>query len=93
LGGRHHARLMALPGDIEELARAEVHEPELPEELRTFARIEGLMGQEHALLLIPAEKRTDRERRLLKAVTAELDRIVEKLKERSEPRRPSRSDA
>jgi hypothetical protein len=51
------------------------------------------MGQEHALLLIPAEKRTDRERRLLKAVTAELDRIVEKLKERSEPRRPSRSDA
>jgi hypothetical protein len=78
---------MALPGDIEELARAGIHEPELPEELKTFARIEGLLGQEHALLHIPAEKRTDRERRVLKAVTAELDRIVEKLKERPSPAR------
>jgi hypothetical protein len=73
---------MAQPGDIEALARAAADEPELPEELKAFARIEGLIGQEHALLLVPAAKRTDRERRLLKAVTAELDRIVEKLKER-----------
>jgi hypothetical protein len=73
---------MGQPGDIEALARAAADEPELPDELKTYARIEGLMGQEHALLLIPAAKRTDRERRLLEAVTAELDRIAEKLKER-----------
>jgi hypothetical protein len=73
---------MVHPADPEALVRAAADEPELPEELRTFARIEGLLGQEHALLLIPAKKRTARERRLLKAVTAELDRIVEKLKER-----------
>ena len=78
---------MAQPSEIEALARAAADEPELPEELETFARIEGLIGQEHALLLIPAAKRTDRERRLLQAVTAELDRIVEKLKER--PVRPA----
>ncbi|MGZ6582296.1 MAG: hypothetical protein ACXVFE_15130, partial [Gaiellaceae bacterium] len=52
------------------LARAAGAEPALPEELEAFARIEGLMGQEHALLLVPAAKRTDRERRLLDAVTA-----------------------
>jgi hypothetical protein len=78
------ARAMAQPSDIEALA---ANEPELPEALEAFARIEGLMGQEHALLLIPAAKRTDRERRLLEAVTAELDRIVEKLEER--PVRPA----
>ncbi|MGZ4376430.1 MAG: hypothetical protein ACXVR9_16860 [Gaiellaceae bacterium] len=78
---------MSLPGDIQALARAAAAEPALPEELEAFARIEGLMGQEHALLLVPAAKRTDRERRLLDAVTAELDRIVEKLKER--PVRPA----
>lgn len=74
------ARAMAQPSDVEALA---AKEPELPEELEAFARIEGLMGQEHALLSVPEEKRTDRERRLLEAVTAELDRIVEKLKERA----------
>ena len=78
---------MSHPGDIQALARAAAAEPELPEELETFARIEGLLGQEHALLLAPAAKRTDRECRLLDAVTAELDRIVEKLKER--PVRPA----
>ena len=78
------ARALAQPSDIEALARAD---DELPEELEAFARIEGLMGQEHALLSVPEAKRTDRERRLLGAVTAELDRIVEKLKER--PVRPA----
>ena len=78
---------MAQPADIEALVRGAADEPELPEELEPFARIEGLVGQEHALLLIPATERTDRERRLLGAVSAELDRIVEKLKER--PVRPA----
>ena len=78
---------MAQPGEIEALVRAAADEPALPEEPEAFARIEGLMGQGHALLLVPAAKRTDRERRLLGAVTAELDRIVEKLKER--PVRPA----
>jgi hypothetical protein len=80
-------RPMSQPGDIHALARAALAEPALPEELEAYARIEGLIGQEHALLLVPATKRLDRERRLLDAVTAELDRVVEKLKER--PVRPA----
>jgi hypothetical protein len=73
---------MTQPGDIHATARAAAAEPALPEDLEAYARIEGLMGQEHALLLIPAAQRTDHERRLLDAVTAELDRIGEKLKQR-----------
>jgi hypothetical protein len=78
---------MSNSGDIRAAALAAAAEPALPEELEAFARIEGLVGQEHALLLVPAAKRSAREHRLLDAVTAELDRIADKLKQR--PVRPA----
>jgi hypothetical protein len=53
--------------------------PELPEKLRVFARIENLVGQEDALLRIPAAERTREQHDLLHAIGAELDRVLEKL--------------
>jgi hypothetical protein len=48
-----------------------------------FARIEGLIGEEHALLLIPAKDRKEQERDRLRLLTEELDRIWEQLLERA----------
>jgi hypothetical protein len=56
--------------------------PELPEKLRVFARIEDLVGQEDALLRIPAAERTREQHDLLQAIGAELDRVAEKLRAR-----------
>jgi hypothetical protein len=58
--------------------------PSLPDELRLFARLEGLVGQEHALLSIPAHERTSEQHDLLRAITAELDRLWAYLQERAE---------
>jgi Protein of unknown function (DUF2630) len=58
--------------------------PALPDDLRLFARLEGLVGQEAALLAIPADRRTDGERDRLRAITVELDRMWERLRERAE---------
>jgi hypothetical protein len=55
-----------------------------PPEAGLFARIEGLVGQEQALLLIPAEKRTDHQHERLRSIAEELDRAWEKLRERAE---------
>ena len=55
----------------------------LPEELKLFARIEGLVGEEAALLAIPLEERRREEHERLRAISAELDRIFETLRERS----------
>jgi hypothetical protein len=58
---------------------------ELPEE-GLFARIEGLVGQEDALLRIPARERTEEQHDRLRSIGAELDRAFEKLRERAERR-------
>ena len=55
----------------------------LPDDLRLFARLENLIGQERALLAIPQGKRTAGQHRLLGEITAELDRLAEKLHERA----------
>jgi hypothetical protein len=64
--------------------------PRTPQELRrdhhelgVFARIEGLLGEEEALLLIPAHQRKQHEHDRLRAVTEELDRIWERLRDRA----------
>jgi uncharacterized membrane protein len=49
----------------------------------TFARIEGLVGQEHALLRIPVSERTKEQHELLRTIGEELDRIWDKLRERT----------
>jgi hypothetical protein len=56
--------------------------PERPD-ASLFARIEGLVGEEDALLLIPARERTGEQDDRLRVVGDELDRIWEKLRERA----------
>lgn len=57
-----------------------------PPELGLFARIEGLVGEEAALLAIPAHQRDQAQRDRLRAIGEELDRIWERLRERAERR-------
>jgi hypothetical protein len=56
----------------------------IPEDVRLFSAIEGLVGEEHALLLIPEHQRSGAQRERLRAVTEQLDRIWEKLRERAD---------
>lgn len=55
----------------------------LPPELGLFTRIEGLVGEEAALLAIPLEERDKDQHERLGAVSGELDRIWERLRERA----------
>jgi hypothetical protein len=55
----------------------------IPEELKLFARIEGLIGEEAALLAIPLQQRREEQRQRLKAISAELDRIWDCLRARA----------
>jgi hypothetical protein len=73
---------MAQPGLNEEpLQRA----PELPESMQVFSRIEGLTRQEDALLRIPAHERTSEQRNRLRAIGAELDKVLAHLQARAAP--------
>jgi hypothetical protein len=54
-----------------------------PPELQTFARIEGMIGEEAALLTIPAHERSEQQRNRLRAITDELDRLSEALRGRA----------
>jgi hypothetical protein len=74
--------MSAFPGWELPRTRDEINPP-LPEK-ELYARIEGLIGQEIALLDIPAEQRTHAEHDRLHAIGAELDRIHERLRERAE---------
>jgi hypothetical protein len=56
----------------------------VPPELGLFARIEGLAGEERALLAVPDADRDDAQRERLRAVAHELDRIWARLRERAE---------
>ncbi|MGZ4250666.1 MAG: hypothetical protein ACXVUE_20480 [Solirubrobacteraceae bacterium] len=55
----------------------------IPDELELFARIEGLVGEEAALLAVPLERRRQEQQDRLRAIGEELDRIWEKLSERA----------
>jgi hypothetical protein len=63
--------------------RAQYLNAELPED-GLFARIEGLAGEEDALLRIPARERSREQNDRLGSIGAELDRAWEKLRERAE---------
>jgi hypothetical protein len=56
----------------------------LSDAAKAFARIEGLIGEEHALLMIPAHERSEAQHRRLREIAAELDGIWERLRERAE---------
>ena len=53
-------------------------------EVELFARIEGLCGEEAALLAIPANERKQGQRDRLRAIAGELDRLWHLLRERAE---------
>jgi hypothetical protein len=74
--------MSVLPGQQPPRRRDEL----VPEsdDLRLFARIEGLVGEEAALLDIPHHERSGAQHERLRAITEELDRIWEKLRERAE---------
>ena len=54
------------------------------DDLRLFARIEGLCGEEEVLLSIPAGERTPEQASRLRAIAEELDRAWSRLRERAE---------
>jgi hypothetical protein len=56
----------------------------IPADLSLFARIEGLVGEERALLAIPARDRSQPQKDRLRELGDELDRIWEALRERAE---------
>ena len=66
-------RNVELPGD----------KADVPADLGLFARVEGLVGEEKALLEIPARERSRRQQDRLREVGAELDRIWEALRARA----------
>jgi hypothetical protein len=53
-------------------------------DIALYARVEGLVGEETALLAIPAEDRAEHHHERLKAISEELDRVFEHLRERAE---------
>ena len=66
-------RNVQLPGD----------KADVPADLGLFARVEGLVGEERALLEIPAQERSRQQRDRLRDVRAELDRIWESMRARA----------
>jgi hypothetical protein len=73
--------MTAFPG-IGHPRGAEESIPE-PSEMTLAARIEGLAGEELALLAIPAKERSRAQDDRLRAITGELDRAFAALKERA----------
>ena len=53
-------------------------------DLELFAHVEGLTGEESALLAIPHEDRTRHQHERLKAIGEERDRVFGHLRERAE---------
>jgi hypothetical protein len=56
---------------------------QVPPELRLFAQIEGLAGEEAALLAVAPEERTREQQDRLRAICTELDRVWGRLRERA----------
>ena len=57
---------------------------QIPDELELFARIEGLVGEEAALLTVPRQHRRREQHERLRAISDELDRIWASLRGRAE---------
>jgi hypothetical protein len=53
-------------------------------DLELFAHVEGLAGEEAALLAVPHEDRSQHQHDRLKAIGEELDRVFEHLRERAQ---------
>jgi hypothetical protein len=57
--------------------------PGVSDDLEAFARVEGLVGEEQALLTIPAEQRSEEHQDRLRVIGEELDHAWEHLRERA----------
>jgi hypothetical protein len=64
--------------------RSEPPFPPRKPDVSLFARIEDLVGEEDALLRIPAKERSDDQRDRLRSIGDELDRIWEALRSRAD---------
>ena len=74
---------MGQPSPLEpDLAKMIEKGPPLPDDLRAYARVENLVGQEQALLSIPKNERTEAEHGILHEIGEELDRIAAALRRR-----------
>jgi hypothetical protein len=74
------------PGWDDAQAREESAPERMPDnpELRMFARIEGLVGEEEALLKIPARERTSEQEGRVQELGERLDRLFDRLRQRAE---------
>jgi hypothetical protein len=78
-------RVSIHPFSDPEVAKAVGHrEPAIPGGVATYARIEGLLGEEAGLLSLAREERREEHRERLGEITEELDQIWERLRERAE---------
>jgi hypothetical protein len=75
--------MTAVPGAEGPLQRTG---PDVDPEIGLFARVEGLAGEEAALLRVPAHERTAHQHDRLRVIGDELDRIFEHLRERAHRR-------
>jgi Protein of unknown function (DUF2630) len=75
---------MTMFSDEEPLERGPEDFAPTPEGLDTYARIEGLTGEERRLMAVAHDERTAEQHERLRAIGAELDRAFEKLRERAE---------
>jgi hypothetical protein len=74
------------PGFDDPHAREQIapeREPAAPD-LGLFARIEGMLREEQALLRIPARERSPYQHGRLRQIAAELDGVFERLRRRAE---------
>jgi Protein of unknown function (DUF2630) len=66
--------------------REDLEEERTPAGIREYAEIEGLVGEEYALLEKPAEERSKAQHHRLREIEEQLDRVWHKLEERAEKR-------
>jgi hypothetical protein len=76
----------AFPGADDPHAREQIAPERVPDspDMKLFAHIEGLVGEEQALLEIPPKQRSSRQEDRLRQIGAALDPLFEKLRERAE---------
>ncbi len=74
--------MTAFPGPEPPLAKT-LATPD-PDDVTYLSRIEDLIGEEQALLAIPAHQREPHHHERLQTIAADLDRIFEKLHERAQ---------
>jgi hypothetical protein len=74
--------MTAFPGPESELAKARAAADAT--DVTYFSHIEDLVGEEAALLAIPAHEREPHHHERLHAIASDLDRIFEKLHERAQ---------